>query len=67
MTSFIFVLFTFAKVEVIWFNTFVSDQSLALLQVTFCILIRSQTKLLKSFEGVVRAMYNKNKTRQFSS
>jgi len=29
----VFVLFTFAEVEVIWFDTLVSDQTLALLQV----------------------------------
>ena len=29
----VFVLFTFAKVEVMWFDTLISDQSLALLRV----------------------------------
>ena len=38
----VFVLFTFAKVEVIWFDTLVSYQSLALLQVLH---IMSPTKL----------------------
>jgi len=38
----VFVLFTFAEVEVIWFDTLVSDQSLALLQV---LRIMSPTKL----------------------
>jgi len=38
----VFVLFTFAEVEVIWFDTLVSDQSLALLQVLH---IMSPTKL----------------------
>ena len=47
----VFVLFSFTKVEVIWFDTFVSDQSLLLLHVLLLLHINyrpnfwSQTKV----------------------
>ena len=39
----VFVLFTFAKIEVIWFDTLVSDQSLAILRVLHINQVSGQT------------------------
>jgi len=50
----VFVLFTFAKIEVIWFDTLVSDQSLAILRILHINQVSGQTFGLRfKFEALV--------------